>query len=295
MSSLPKSGGWLNTVKVILGYLELALALKFISNADLVDPSLVIIKREIFFAIWILIALLTGAYLFGWYQFKAGMKEVIGKGRIALGVFFILIAAVLVPSLFGKDIPLVRNVIAGFPPPMQYSIFNHSSVAENNVTDADLAKYNFSEECPHDLPCFHDFYEAQCYAQAVQKPLFIDFTGYACVNCRKMEENVWIDPEILSMLANDVVLVSLYVDDKTALPEEQAITIKNGGYEKKLRTEGNKWSYFQAINFTYVSQPLYVMLNPDANKILMPAVGYTPDIESYKAMIKEGIQKFKAN
>lgn len=292
MSSLPKSGGWLNTVKVILGFLELALALKFISNADLVDPSVVLIKREIFFGIWIVIALLTGAYLFGWYSFKKGMKEVIGKGRIALGVFFFVIAALLVPSLLGKDIPFVRNVIAGFPPPMQYSLIKNSSTTENNVTAADLAAFNFSEECPHDLPCFHDFFEAQCYAKAVNKPLFLDFTGYACVNCRKMEENVWIDPEILSILANDVVLVSLYVDDKTPLPAEQLLTIQNGGYEKKLRTEGNKWSYFQAINFTFVSQPLYVIVTPDADKVLMQPVGYTPDIDEYRTLIKDALMKF---
>lgn len=293
MSSLPKSGGWLNTVKVILGFLELALALKFLSNADLVDPSTVLIKREIFFAIWILIAFLTAAYLFGLYTFKKGIKEKIGKGRIGLGIFFTLMGLILIPSLLGRDIALVRNVIAGFPPPMQYSIFAHSSTTTNNVSEADLAMYNFSDECPHDLPCFHDFFEAKCYAEKVNKPLFLDFTGYACVNCRKMEENVWIDPEILSILANDVVLVSMYVDDKTALPAEQVLTIQNGGYEKKLRTEGNKWSYFQAINFTFVSQPLYVILSPDASEVLMEPIGYTPDIEEYKSLIQEALAKLK--
>lgn len=293
MSSLPKSGGWLNSVKVVLGFLELALALKFISNADLVDPSVVIIKREIFFAIWIIIALLTGAYLMGWYSFKKGLKEVIGKARIALAVFFFIIAGLLVPSLLGKDLTIVREGISGFPPPMQYSFKASSNKAKNNVTEADRAKYAFSDECPYDLPCFHDFFEAQCYAKAINKPIFIDFTGYACVNCRRMEENVWVDAEILSMLANDMVLVSLYVDDRTSLPAEQAITIKNGGYEKNLRTEGNKWSYFQAINFTFVSQPLYVMVTPDATEVLMPAVGYTPDLESYKKMIKDGLLKFQ--
>jgi thiol:disulfide interchange protein len=292
MSSLPKSGGWLNTVKVILGFLELALALKFISNADLVDPSVVIIKREIFFGIWIIIALLSGAYLFGWYSFKKGMKEVIGKGRMVMGVLFFGLAAMLVPSLLGRDIPIVRNVIAGFPPPMQYSFFAHSSTTTNNVTEAHLDQFNFSDECPHDLPCFHDFFEAQCYALEVNKPLFIDFTGYACVNCRKMEENVWIDPEILSILANDVVLVSLYVDDKTPLPTEQLLTIANRGYEKKLRTEGNKWSYFQAINFTFVSQPLYVMLTPDASKVLMQPIGYSPVTETYRKLIQDALKKF---
>ena len=291
MSSLPKSGGWLNTVKVILGFLELALALKFLSNADLVDPSTVLIKREIFFTVWIVIALLTAAYLFGWYSFKKGLKEKIGKGRIAFGIFFALIGAVLIPSLLGKDIPLVRNVIAGFPPPMQYSIFAHSSTTTNNVSEEDLATYNFSDECPHDLPCFHDFFEAKCYAEQINKPLFLDFTGYACVNCRKMEENVWIDPEILSILANDVVLVSMYVDDKTALPAEQLLTIKNGGYEKKLRTEGNKWSYFQAINFTFVSQPLYVILSPDGSEVLMDPIGYTPDLDEYKNLIQEALAR----
>ena len=293
MSSLPKSGGWLNTVKVILGFLELGLALKFISNADLVDPSVVIIKREIFFAIWIIIALLSSAYLFGWYSFKKGVKEAIGKKRIGVGVLFFVFAALLVPSLLGRDIPFVRNVIAGFPPPMQYSYFSHSSTTKNNVTEAHLDQFNFSDECPHDLPCFHDFFEAQCYAKAVNKPLFIDFTGYACVNCRKMEENVWIDPEILSILANDVVLVSLYVDDKTPLPAEQLLTIENSGYEKKLRTEGNKWSYFQAINFTFVSQPLYVILTPDASKVLMQPVGYTPDTDAYRKLIKDALTEFK--
>ena len=282
----------MNTVKVILGFLELALALKFISNADLVDPSVVIIKREIFFGIWIIIALLSGAYLFGWYSFKKGMKEVIGKGRMVMGVLFFGLAAMLVPSLLGRDIPIVRNVIAGFPPPMQYSFFAHSSTTTNNVTEAHLDQFNFSDECPHDLPCFHDFFEAQCYALEVNKPLFIDFTGYACVNCRKMEENVWIDPEILSILANDVVLVSLYVDDKTPLPTEQLLTIANRGYEKKLRTEGNKWSYFQAINFTFVSQPLYVMLTPDASKVLMQPIGYSPVTETYRKLIQDALKKF---
>ncbi len=293
MNSLPKSGGWLNTVKVILGFLELALALKFLSNADLVDPNLIIIKREIFFGIWILIAFLLAAYLFGFYSFKKGVKEQVGKGRIGLGVFFVIIGALLIPSLLGKDLAPVRNVLSGFPPPMQYSFFQHSSSIENNVTEAHLEKYNFSAESPHDLPSFHDFFEAQCYAKEVNKPLFLDFTGYACVNCRKMEENVWIDPEILSMLANDVVLVSLYVDDRSPLPKGQEMTIKNGSYEKKLRNQGNKWSYFQAINFSIVSQPLYVMITPDADEILMNAVGYTPDIEEYKGMIVDGINKYK--
>lgn len=293
MSSLPKSGGWLNTVKVVLGFLELALALKFLSNADLVDPTLIIIYREIFFGIWIVITLLLSAYLFGLYSFKKGVKEQIGKGRIGLGIFFFIIAGLLVPSLLGNDLVPVRNVLSGFPPPMQYSIFAQNHDTENNISDADLEKYNFSDECPYDLPCFHDFYEAQCYAKAVNKPLFLDFTGYACVNCRRMEENVWVDPEILKMLANDVVLVSLYVDDRTPLPAEQVMTIKNGNYEKKLRNQGNKWSYFQAINFSFVSQPLYVMVTPDADKILMEPVGYTPNIEEYKGMIIDGINKYK--
>ncbi|MCB9227004.1 MAG: thioredoxin family protein [Chitinophagales bacterium] len=293
MKSLPKSGGWLNTVKVVLGFLELALALKFLSNADLVDPSLVIVKREIFFALWIIIALLLAAYLFGFYSFKKGVKEKIGKGRIALGSFMVLLAILLTPSMLGKDIPFVRNVIAGFPPPMHHSIFKHSSTTKNNVTAEHKQRFNFSDECPHDLPCFHDFFEAQCYAKEVNKPLFVDFTGYACVNCRKMEENVWVDKEILSMLANDVVLVSLYVDDRTELPEEQKLIIKNGNYEKNLRNSGNKWSYFQAINFSYVSQPLYVMLNPDGTEILMKPTGYTPDIQEYKNLLKEGIGKHR--
>lgn len=291
MKSLPKSGGWLNTVKVVLGFLELALALKFLSNADLVDPSLVIVKREIFFALWIILALLLAAYLFGFYSFKKGIKEKVSKGRIILGSLMIILALLLTPSMLGKDIPFVRNVIAGFPPPMHHSIFKHSSTSTNNVTAEHRTLYNFSNECPHDLPCFHDFFEAQCYAKEVNKPIFIDFTGYACVNCRKMEENVWVDREILEMLANDVVLVSLYVDDRTELPKEQKLVIKNGSYEKNLRNSGNKWSYFQAINFSYVSQPLYVMVSPNADKILMKPTGYTPDIQEYKNLIRKGITK----
>lgn len=146
MKSLPKSGGWLNTVKVVLGFLELALALKFLSNADLVDPSLVIVKREIFFALWIIIALLLAAYLFGFYSFKKGVKEKIGKGRIALGSFMVLLAILLTPSMLGKDIPFVRNVIAGFPPPMHHSIFKHSSTTKNNVTAEHKQRFNFSDE-----------------------------------------------------------------------------------------------------------------------------------------------------
>lgn len=294
MNSLPKSGGWLNTVKVVLGFLELALALKFISNADLVDPSVVIIKREIFFAIWILIAFILAAYLFGLFSFKKGVKEQIGKGRIALATFFLIVGGALIPSLFGNDLTMVRNVLSGFPPPMQYSLFKQKFDTKNNITEADLAKYNFSDKCPYDLPCFKDYFEAKCYAEAVDKPLFLDFTGFACVNCRRMEENVWIDEEILSMLANDFVLVSLYADDKTPLPAEQIIDINRDGYNKKLRTIANKWSYFQAINFKANTQPLYVALNPDGSTILMDAVGYTPDIKEYKKLMKDALTKFNS-
>lgn len=291
MNSMPKSGGWLNTVKVFLGYLELALALKFLSNADLVDPNLVLIKRETFFAIWIIILLLLGTYFLGFYSFKKGVKEKIGKGRIAFGILFIALAGLLIPSLFAKDLTITKKVLSGFPPPMQFSYFAQDIHADHNITKEDLEHFNFHDKCPYDIPCFHDYFEAKCYAEASNKPLFLDFTGYACVNCRRMEENVWADEEILNLLANDVVLVSLYVDDRTEVPNEQKIEISYGGYTKNLKTEGNKWSFFQTVNFNKNTQPLYVMLSPDGKEILMDPVGYTPNIEEYKQLIKDGLAK----
>jgi thiol:disulfide interchange protein DsbD len=290
LNSLPKSGGWLNTVKVVLGFVELALAVKFLSNADLV-AHWGILKREVFFGLWILIGLLTTVYLLGLIKFPHDspikFKE-LGKGRIATAVVFLAFTVYLIPGLFGANLSL----LSGFPPPMYYTLFEDDSEETlGNISEEDLEKWGFSDKCPHDLPCFKDFHDGLAYARHANKPILIDFTGFACVNCRKMEENVWPMEGILDLLSEDVVLISLYVDDKENLPDEQQITVEHKGYSKNLKTVGQKWSFFQTVNFKSNTQPLYVILSPDL-EILADPVGYMPDAVAYKEWIKGGIDAF---
>lgn len=295
LNSLPKSGGWLNSVKVVLGFIELALAVKFLSNADLV-AHWGIIKREVFFAAWILIGALITAYLLGLLKFPhdtpSKFKD-LGKTRIGFAVVFLAFTIYLTPGLFGANLSL----LSGFPPPMYYTLFeDESKETLGNLSDEERAEWGFSDKCPHDLPCFKDFHDGLAYAQHANKPIMIDFTGFACVNCRKMEENVWPLEGILDLLSEDLVLISLYVDDKEELPEEQQIEVSGlidgQKYSKSLKTVGNKWSFFQTVNFKSNTQPLYVILSPDL-EILAEPIGYTPDATDYKSWIEAGIKKFE--
>jgi thiol:disulfide interchange protein DsbD len=267
LNTLPKSGGWLNSVKVVLGFLELGLALKFLSNVDLAYHW-GFLKREIFLGIWLVIAVATGLYILGKIKFPHDSPvNKISPARWFFASIFFAFALYLIPGLKGANLKL----LSGFPPPAFYSIFETKS------------------KCPHDINCFKDLNEGLAFAKRVNKPVMLDFTGWSCVNCRKMEENVWVEPEILSILKDDYVLISLYVDDKTELPEaEQKVSDCTG---KKIRTIGNKWSEYQTCTFKTNTQPYYVLMNTEG-KVLNEPVGYMPDANKYKNFLEDGLKKF---
>ncbi len=286
MNSLPKSGGWLNTVKVVLGFLELALAFKFLSNADLVlDTHL--LERETFLAIWIAVFGAMALYLFGKIKLPHDSPlDHISVGRLMLGLVTLTFVIYLIPGLWGAPL----KIISGFPPPLNYSESPYGvgsskgAVLQEKLPDG--AVYG-----PHDIPSFEDYEEGLAYAKEVGKPILLDFTGKACVNCRKMEEQVWSDPKVLQILKNDVVLISLYVDFKKKLPESEQYVSKETG--KKIKTVGNKWSDFQMKNYNNNAQPYYVLVNHNSLKALNGHASYNPDIDKYVNWLKEGIAKFK--
>ena len=284
LNSLPKSGGWLNTVKVSLGFLELALAFKFLSNADLV-LQLHLLEREVFLAIWIAIFATWGLYLLGKITLPHdSVLQHISVGRLMLGLLVLSFTFYMVPGLFGAPLKL----ISAFPPPQTYS---ESPNGFGNSAGADVENLPEGAEFgPHGLVTFDDFAKGMAYAKTVNKPVMLDFTGFACVNCRKMENNVWSDEQVLKLLKNDVVLISLYVDDKRKLPENEQTVSKETG--KKIVTIGNKWSDFIITKYKTNTQPFYVLTNLEGENLNTP-ISYTPDIEEYHNWLKEGISKFK--
>lgn len=286
LNSLPKSGGWLNSVKVSLGFLELALALKFLSNADLVVQAN-ILTREIFLVLWIIIFALWGFYLLGKIKF-AHDSEVnhLSVPRLSLIILVFSFTLYLVPGLWGAPLKL----ISGFPPPDFYSEWKHNNVAAASLNSA-VASTSY-EQCPNGLNCFHDYEEGLAYAKKVNKPVLLDFTGWACVNCRKMENLVWTDPQIDSKLRNDVVLISLYVDDKRSLPDGEKTTKTLGDKTYNIKTIGSKWSYFQASKFNINSQPYYVLLDTTGNTLSI-SEGYSPNVNKYDQFLEVGINKFR--
>lgn len=286
LNSLPKSGGWLNTVKVFLGFLELAFAFKFLSNADLV-LQLHFLERETFLAIWIGIFGALALYLFGKISLPHDSPlQSISVGRLSLGLLVFSFTIYLIPGLWGAPLKL----ISGFPPPLNYSE-SPSGFGGSAKTLADGKDIpDGAKLAAHGIIAFEDYNEGVAYAKSVNKPVLLDFTGYACVNCRKMEDNVWADKRVLSILNNDVVLVSLYVDYKKDLPENEQYISKTTG--KKIKTVGNKWSDFQISRFKANAQPYYVLLNSDEEQLNDP-IGYTPDVAEYEQWLKSGIAKFK--
>ncbi len=271
LNALPKSGGWLNSVKVVLGFLELALALKFLSNADLVSHW-GFLKRDLFLLLWIITGLATVAYLLGWIRFPhdSPIKK-LGAVRLSFAAVFAAFTIYLIPGLFGTNL----RMISGFPPPMFYSYGWF---------------YETDTECPLDLSCFKDYDEGLAFAQANNRPILLDFTGWACVNCRKMEEGVWVDQQVFRRINEDFVLISLYVDDTKLLPEEERYVSAVSG--RTVRTVGNKWSDLQLSNFKGVSQPWYVLLSPDGKTVLNNPVGYTPDKKAYMQFLDCGLNNF---
>ncbi|WP_423738482.1 protein-disulfide reductase DsbD family protein [Christiangramia lutea] len=287
LNTLPKSGGWLNTVKVTLGFLELALAFKFLSNADLV-LQLHLLEREIFLAIWIAIFGMLALYLFGKIQLPHDSKEEhISVGRLITGLVALIFTIYLIPGLWGAPLKL----ISGFPPPLQYSESpdgigsSKSGMALNSKGLPEGAKYG-----PHDIVSFHEYEAGLAYARDNDLPVLIDFTGHACVNCRKMEERVWSEPQILELLKNELVLVSLYVDDKRKLPESEQYVSETTG--KEIESIGNKWSDFQISRYKANAQPYYVLIDHDEEILISPSA-YQPDADEYYNWLKTGIDNFR--
>ena len=263
MNSLPKSGGWLNTVKVVLGFLEFAFAFKFLSNADLVvDAHL--LERELFIAIWIGVFLALSLYLFGFIRMPHDSPvEYLSVGRTMLGLSSLIFVIYLLPGMWGAPL----NLISGFPPPTTYSESPQGVGGGGTGAPAHIEGEE-THPGPHNLPLFHDYDKALAYAKKVNKPLFIDFTGKACVNCRKMEGNVWGKPGVIEILRDKVVIVSLYVDDKTELPKAEHKRVEYApGKFKNITEVGEKWSYFQASKYKKNTQPYYIMIGPDGEDL----------------------------
>lgn len=289
LNTLPKSGGWLNTVKVTLGFLELALAFKFLSNADLV-LQLHILEREIFLAIWIAIFGMLALYLFGKIRLPHDSKEEhISVGRLITGLVALIFTIYLIPGLWGAPLKL----ISGFPPPLQYSESPDGIGTSNaGLTSNKQGLPEGAEYGPHDIVSFHDYEDGLAYARENDLPVLIDFTGHACVNCRKMEERVWSEPQVLDILKNDVVLVSLYVDDKRKLPESEQYVSETTG--KEIKSIGNKWSDFQISRYKANAQPYYVLIDHQEEPLISPSA-YEPDADEYYNWLKKGVSNFNKN
>ncbi|WP_348636598.1 cytochrome c biogenesis protein CcdA [Mariniflexile litorale] len=292
LNSLPKSGGWLNTVKVVLGFLELALAFKFLSQADLVLQAH-LLEREVFLAIWIAIFGALAFYLFGKIQLPHDSPLThISVGRLSLGLVVLSFTIYMIPGLWGAPL----NLISAFPPPLEYSESPYgvgfSKMGTASVLDSHEGLPDGAHLlAPHDILAFNDYDKGLAYAKEVGKPVMIDFTGWACVNCRKMEQNVWPKPEVLNILKNDIVLISLYVDDKRPL-EAHEVTESKLKPGKKLKYIGQKWSELQTIRYKANSQPFYVLMDHNEENLITP-VGYTPDVDTYVEWLQKGILKFK--
>ncbi|MBS1571838.1 MAG: thioredoxin family protein [Bacteroidetes bacterium] len=274
LQSLPKSGGWMNTVKVVLGFIELGLALKFLSKADLVSKTF-LLKRELFIAIWIVVALGLALYLLGKIRFPHDDKN--GKISLTRKVFGVLglgFVIYLIQGLIPSDKPKLQ-MLSGILPPLNVSYFHKEG-------DGILGMH------PE-----HDYFKALEIAKKENKPLLIDFTGFGCENCRKMEEFVWSEPDILPILQNELVLASLYVDDKEELPENEQVSIDLGGGQKqKIKTIGDRWSQFQKVNFHEYTQPHYVLVTPDGQLINTPTGGYM-DKEKFKNFLQCAVDYYK--
>lgn len=292
LKSLPKSGGWLNSVKVTLGFLELALSLKFLSNVDLAYHW-EWFDREVFLSLWIAIAVLLGLYLLGKLRFAHDSEVAfISIPRIFLAIIVFAFSLYMVPGLWGAPL----KSISAFLPPQQTQDFDLYTASLTGAGNNSLAgtsgihKYADKFHAPLGLDAFFDYDEGLAYAKKVNKPVMIDFTGHACVNCRQMETTVWPDKNILKRLRDDYVLIQLYVDDKSDLPAEEQIVSAYSG--RKIQTIGNKWSDFQASRYNANSQPFYVLLDTNGELLVNP-IGAEYDIPTFQKFLDSGLSEFK--
>ena len=275
LQSLPKSGGWLDTVKKVLAFLELALAFKFLSNADLVQHW-GLLKREVFLGIWAIISIALALYLMGKLLLPHDVKgEKISSARKMGAVLAFAFGIILIVGMAPKNTYLLK-FLSGFPPPTHYSVFSDKNEAHGLQANV-----------------VNDYEKALRLSKQENKPILIDFTGWACVNCRKMEENVWTDPAVMGFIQNNFILVSLYVDDKALLPVDKRFTYTTKtGDKKEITSIGDLWATFQAENFNQSSQPLYVVMSPD-QKLLSNPVGYTPNAAEYLNWLQCSASKAK--
>ena len=287
LNSLPRSGSWMNSVKVVLGFLELALALKFLSVADMTNHW-GFLKYELFMGLWILVFLGMTAYLFGFIKFPhdSPLKK-LGLVRLSFALASLAFTIYLATGFMRNPSTNSYNALSlmsGLAPPTNYNYF-----CPPEDVDADIKnRYPSYTKCANNINCFKDYYEAVSYAKEVNKPLLMDFTGYGCVNCRKTEEHIWVDEEIRSKLNDDVVLVSLYVDDDRKLDPVYISKSRN----EKLRNVGKKWADFQIVNFEQNSQPLYVFITPGEEVISSPRP-YKEGVEEYNAFLECGIKSYE--
>jgi len=293
MNSLPKSGGWLNTVKVFLGFIELALAFKFLSNADLVVQGH-LLERELFLAIWIGIFTVLAIYLLGFIRLPHDSPiEKLSVGRTMLGMVTLIFVIYLLPGMWGAQLKL----ISGFPPPLSYSEspggIGGTKISIDGQINDDM------HLGPQNIMVFHELDKAEAYARKVNKPLFLDFTGHACVNCRKMEEKVWGEAGVLEILRDKMVIVSLYVDEKTALPASEHKELEYApGKKMKITQVGHKWSYLQTTRYKSNTQPYYRLLGPKGEDLEIGSADYEHhgNTKDFKVWLEKGLAEFdKAN
>lgn len=307
LKSLPKSGGWLNAVKVVLGFVELALGLKFLSQADLAYHW-GILDREIYLAFWIVIFGLMGFYLLGKLKFSHDSDMPFLKvPRLILAIATFTFVIYLIPGMFGAPL----KALSGWIPPMSTHDFDLHKVVHDetravmeemkafsismsgNDDNCEAPKYADKLHLPHNLQGYFDLDQALSCAKKLNKPVFIDFTGHSCANCRKMEENVWVDPGILQLLRNDYIIVSLYVDDKEViLPENEWYTSKTDGKLKK--TLGEKNFDLQVSKYNSNGQPYYVLTDTDGNMLVKPWPGYKPDVPAFRDWLEKGLEAFNS-
>ena len=290
LNSLPQSGGWLNSVKVSLGFLEIALAFKFLSNADLVLQTH-FLERELFIAIWVIIFGLWTLYLLGFLKFAHDSDlKYISVSRFSVAVITGVFTVYMIPGMWGAPLKL----ISGFPPPMYYSESPYGLKNTNTQDNKTQNIYTSDQHLgPQGIMAFHDYEKGIAYAKEVGKPIFVDFTGQACINCRKMEEYVWSDPEIKEILTNKVVLISLYVDEKIKLPKDQQYETTLAGKKTKVKTTGDRWMVLQANKYGTNSQPYYVFLDHNENQLIEPA-NYQDygKISLFKDWLDRGLKEF---
>ena len=297
LKSLPRSGGWLNTVKVVLGFIELMLALKFLSTADLAYHWH-LLNRDVYIVLWVVLSALLGFYLLGKYRLSHDSPlDHLSVGRLLMAVLAFAFTVYLVPGLFGAPLPL----LAGYLPPQSKHDFSVASaqtsgmpaIAARATTAREVPRFGDFLELPHGLDGYFDLEQAKRAARQEHKPVFVDFTGHACVNCRKMEATVWSDPQVLNQLRNDYVVVALYVDDKTELPQTEWYTSAHDNQPKT--TLGKQNADLQITRYGVNAQPFYLLLDPNdaTNKPLVAPIAYEPDVAQFSAFLRAGSAQFR--